>query len=683
MLLGEWNETLTAWFFSCRPYERVYLRVDDAELHRINDERALGLHEGAQDLISAVRNEVQGVPSLRWLRRQGDEWRSRADPDEVPPWLGLLAVTVLVVAREVARGSLAFYRPLSAALGLSSVLSPDDYEEAFYKWWLDLAKWLADTNAGERGLPSWRRIPQTGPRCIVGHPYTQVLLRREDLRDLDAFMLSLGHLGRGDLEITDAANAGADLLERLRRWATQRRVSGPLWELLNGGHQEGRESLQYMLLDRLLDEVDTARARVLKREVSLVVTLDDWMERRLQFAAIAPASAELWASRTIELDGQIVGPLEDGEPHITSIPLDTSALDDGVSVTANNDVALVYRPNDIVVLATRDWSLWCSVEDAELGETVYLLVADRAMPTFRNLLESFRPSSSIDGVPSGWTLYGPGALTPLSGQSIDGLPMRKNWQAVPRLVGGLEVARRTFLVGGPPALFVPADSADMAPRLDGESLATAMGDGSLLELRQLHLGSGRHWVDVGPYRLTFEMRAFGRLPHVALTVGRTMPGAIIPIDRANGQPVFAGGARLPETDYDPIVISPLGARLVVLGLPGQAVECLAMMCPWAEAAGLPQLLFEPTQHCSYRAGRPFLQIRWVATLDAVTCTWSVTQVQRSSPPSQAGTAVDPLAREVVTAIGYDPRVLRDGRPDHSAAIADEWAEYARSVIETV
>jgi len=91
MLLGEWNETLLAWFFSRRPHERVYLRVDDAELERINADRALGLHDPAQDLVSAVRDEVQGMPSLRWLRRRGDEWRSGADPDEVPPWLGLLA----------------------------------------------------------------------------------------------------------------------------------------------------------------------------------------------------------------------------------------------------------------------------------------------------------------------------------------------------------------------------------------------------------------------------------------------------------------------------------------------------------------------------------------------------------------------------------------------------------------
>jgi hypothetical protein len=679
VLLGEWNETLMAWFFSRRPHERVYLRVDDAELERINDERALGLYDPAQDLIRAVQDEAQGAPSLRWLRRQGYEWRSRADPDEVPPWLGLIAVSVLVVARESERGSLAFYRPLSDMLGLRSVLSQDDYEESFYKWWLDLARWLAESNAGRRGLPSWRRIPQTGPRCVVGHPYTQVLLRRDDFRDVDAFLLSLGHLGPGDLEITDAATAGADLLERLRRWATQRRVSGRLWELLHGSHGDAGDSLQYMLLDRLLDEVDIGGARILKREANLVVTLDDWMERRLQFAAIAPASAELWESRTIEVNGQMVGPLEGGEPHITPIPVDSSALDDGVSLTAMNDIALVYRPSDIVVLAARDWALWCSVEDAEVGETVYLLVADRATAGVRRLLESFRPSS-IQGVPTGWTMYGPGELTLPSGQPIVGLPMRKSWQAVPRLMGGLEVARRTFLVGGPPGVFVPADSGDMSLRLDGASLDAAMGDASIMDLRELDLGSGHHRVDVGPYRLTFELRAFGRLPAVAQSVGRTALGVIVPIDRADGQPVFAGGARLPESDYDPIVISPLGARLIVFGLPGQAVECSAMMGPWAKAAGLPQLVFEPTQSCSYPVGRPLSPLLWVATVEGTAGTWSVTQVQRASLPAQAAAGVGPLALEIVTAIGLEPVILRDGRPDDSVAVAEEWAGYARSVI---
>ena len=70
--------------------------------------------------------------------------------------------------------------------------------------------------------------------------------------------------------------------------------------------------------------------------------------------------------------------------------------------------------------------------------------------------------------------------------------MRKTSQALPRLVGGLEVARRTFLVGGPPGVFVPADSADMTLRVDEKSLGAAIGEGLIMDLRNLELGTGHH-----------------------------------------------------------------------------------------------------------------------------------------------------------------------------------------------
>jgi len=454
-----------------------------------------------------------------------------------------------------------------------------------------------------------------------------------------------------------------------------------LWELLHGGHQDACDSLQYMLLDHLLDKVDTGGARVLKREASLVVTLDDWRERRLRFAAIAPASPELWEAQTIEIDGQMVGPLEGGEPQIMPIPVDSSALDDGVSVTVMNDLALVYRPSDVVVLAVRDWSLWCSIEEAEVGETVYLLVADRAAVSIRHLLESF-PLPSIQGVPPGWTLYGPSPLA--SGDNLDalGLPIRKAWQAVPRLVGGLEVARRSYLVGGPPAVIVPSGDTEMPLRLDGEPLDAALGDASTIDLTSLNLGRGHHKIDVGPYRLTFELHTFDELPIVAETVGRTRLGAFAPVDGGDGEPVFVGAARRPTAAYDPVVLAPIGARMVVLGLPGHAAECSAHMGAWAVEAGLPQLVFEPAQGSSYSGGRrPVHPIRWMAVQEHPASAWSVTQVQRATEPRQEAeeTAASSLARDVVSEIGTAPTVLRDGHPDDSVAAGQEWAEYARSV----
>lgn len=67
----------------------------------------------------------------------------------------------------------------------------------------------------------------------------------------------------------------------------------------------------------------------------------------------------------------------------------------------------------------------------------------------------------------------------------------------------------------------------MTVRVDGGSLDAAVSEGSVMDLRELDLGSGHHRVDVGPYRLTFELRAFGRLPEVAQSVGRTALGVIV------------------------------------------------------------------------------------------------------------------------------------------------------------
>ncbi|WP_298207543.1 hypothetical protein [Ferrimicrobium sp.] len=683
MRIDDWNHILMEWFFAEGTKGRVYLRVDHAELALINDQRRLRLDDPDEDLVRAVRNEVRGESSLSWLRRRGEEWRAHRDPDEAPPWLAALAVSVLVVAQETERGSTRFYAPFAKALDLASDFTQGYYEESLYGWWVHLGEWLSDVNEGRRGQPSWRHIPRTGPRCVIGHPYTQVLLRHEDFQDIDNFLRSLGHFGPSDLEVTDPAMAGADLLDRLRRWAAQRNVSGRLWDILHGNRAESSDSLQYMLLDRLLDEVDTTRARSFEREARLVVTLDDWEDRRLRYSVIVPTSVGVGDSQTLEFDGQIVGPLWEGEPYLTQIPVDAFALNNGLSIVTGNDVTLVYTPRDVVALALRDWSIWCSADDVEAGETVYLLVAARATTRLHRLLEGF-DIASIDGVPEGWKLYGPNTVTSVAELNVLGLPTRRASQSVPRLVGGLEVARSSYLVGAPPAVIVPSDYIGMPVRLDGDTFEVAVGDAPTLDLTDLNLGSGKHQIDLGPYRLTFELHTFDELPVVAETVGRTAFGTITLVDGDDSNPVFIGAARRPRVTYDPAVLTPLGERMVALGPPGREAECTAQMGAWAVDAGLPQLVFEPALSSSYPGGRrPVHPIRWMAVQEHPGFPWSVTQVQRTTDLEQErveeGIPASSLAFDIVSKIGIAPIVLRDMRPDESVTGSQEWADYFRSL----
>lgn len=677
MLQEEWNEALLTWLLQGRPRERVYLRADDYELEKLNAH--LGLEQPANDLIEAVKAEANGDASFSWLRGRTDEWRKRADLNETPPFLAPLAASVLIVSRETDHGSLAFYAPFSQALGLRRQMDSDDYYSSFFLWWLYLAQWLSEVNAGDRGLPSWRRIPKRGPRSIIGHPYSQILLRREDLRDVDLFLASLGQLAPGDFQITDIEAAGADLLERFTRWAQRRQVSARLWELLFGESRKDVDSLQSMLLDRLLDEVEDPSIRPHERVSSLVITLDDWTDRQLRFSALITPTLGFETGQVV-IDGERIGPLHVNEPCVIPIPVDSKSLKDGLNLPAGDEVTFVFRPAEVIVLVAREWSLWCSVDDADAGEMAYVLVSERALARF-TLPSSWTEASGVDLLPEGWRLFGPLELPSRDKVALAAVPLRGETQAIPRLVGGLEVARHAYLIGGPPGVWIPGDSTSASMRIDKQRKSVET-DASIVLLKSFDLGPGSHQVEVGPYRLSFDLLTVEQLPEVKGDLLRTAVGDVVPESQANGAMAFMGAVRIPPViDYDPLVTCPLGTRVVVLGEPGIAAECVPTMAPWAVAEGLTQALFEPMRPSSYPTGlHPFRPIRWVAVQDEETSVWTVTQVEKpSAEPITVGDSTD-LARWAVESIGDTPTFrICDSRSE--AEISSDWFAYSALVLE--
>jgi hypothetical protein len=674
----EWNEALLEWYFHGRPRERVYLRADDYEREKLNLELHLGLTSPADDLLDAVKAEAHGDASFSWLRKRSDEWHQRTDSRETPPFLAPLAASVLIVSRETDRGSLAFYEPFSRVLGLRQQLDGDEYCSSFFLWWVYLDQWLTEVNSGNRGFPSWRRIPEKGPRSKIGHPYSQVLLRREDLRDVDLFLASLGRLAPGDFVITDATAAAADLLDRLTRWAQRRKVSARLWEILFGESRKNVDSLQSMLLDRLLDKVEEPSVRPHERVAPLVVTLDDWTDRQLRFSALITSPFDFEPGQIV-INGEQIGPLQVNEPYVVPIPVDSTSLADGLSLHTGDEVMIEFRPADVIILVAREWSLWCSVDDADAGEMAYVLASEGALSRF-TFATAWTDASGIDDVPNGWRLFGPLELPRHNEVAGAGLPLRGEAQAVPRLVGGLEVARHAYLVGGPPGLWLPQDGASVSLKVDGQRRSVE-GDASLVLLKSFDLGPGSHQVDVGPYRLSFTLLTVEQLPLANGDLLRTAVGDVVPAGHANGAMTFMGAIQIPSVSYDPLITCPLGTRVVVFGDPGVASECVPTMAPWAIAEGLTQALFEPMRPSSYSTGRhPFRPICWVAVHDDETCVWTVTQVEELSAEPQTLTISPDLARSLVMTIGESPSFrLCDHRSEDE--ILSKWITYASLVLE--
>jgi hypothetical protein len=660
--LEKWNEVFASWYFSGPAGARAYFRVDDAELRRINAALGLGLDDPSEQLLHDVR-----LSGLRYAEVSGQKWSTKATADAVPPWLPYLAITVLLVERQTEQGSTAFYDPLRAALGLPKRLSDVEYGDTFHRWWVELARWLTITNDCARGVPTWRRIPPSGPRSIIGHPYTQVLLRRDEREDIDDFLASLEGLMPGDLEIADEPEAARSLVHELRKWAATRRgVSARLRAVLEGGDSNLRESLGFVLLDRLLDLVQGGHAGVRERVVRIVPSLDDWMDRTLRLSAIGPADTTPDAPLVVTVDGTTVELLEAGQPGRLPIALTEQVLASGLKIEVNDRVTLMYSPRSVVPLAARAWAEWCGVTDADPGESLYLLVEDAHVATVAALLE--QPSeTSMDGVPDGWKLLGPSRL--VQGADLSRFGVRSFAPSVPRFVGGLPIDHRQYLHGGEPDLAVPDGLGPIA--VDG---VTTELHPETIRLSTLGLSPGPHTVGAGPYRLPFFSISPESLPLQPSPVGRTSDGKLLGF--VGDETLSSGGSLLPrEHRFGPAVVCTPCAEFCVFGQPGEYAIIKPTRSMWAEQHGLEWHLFDPLERTTFPGGDRMVRYPWwVAT--HIEGSWAVVMMPTHGYINEDAWIEPEEWREAVSHIGRSPSVVDPAnpgseRPDHLEA----WHSY--------
>lgn len=679
--LADWNDVLRDWFFPTGSKgQRVYFRSDDAELTRLAESRSFDIAEPGDNLISAVRSDVRG--NTGYLSHRGVSWQRAASPDVSPPWLAVLAVSVLVAERETDHGSLRFYEPFSEALGYlpGRRMSQEEYEETCFRWWVDLARWLTDTCHGERGQPTWRLIPASGPRCVIGHPYTQILLRQEDRRDIDAFLASMAEVEPGELTVVANGEAARTLVEEFRRWAQGRRLSAHLVRVLEGGDAPVRDSLAYVLLDRLLDSVEPIRARPSDRRCNVLVMVDDWSTRRLQFAMTYPESSLNWEDRVVHLDGAPIGPAEPGAPVPLPMEVTASRLEEPWNIVSDEGVVLEFSAQDVVCLAVRSWDAWCSVVSAEPGEEVYLLGRSARLSRGDLYMTRPQPATSISGVPPGWTLLGPSELADLPDDDSVPAALRRRWTAVPRLAGGFEVGRHAYLHGGPPGLIVPASLAGKLCTLDGEPLIEATIESRIHPPPELD--EGPHSLELGPYRLAFDVLRPRALPQVTSSAQRTVLGRLRAVRQESAEPAFSGAYWFPWPP-DESVVWTLPGKAVVFGRVGQIARIVPTMSPWALAAGLTLHVFEPVRRSSYSGGaRPFSAVTWVGVWSMEG--WTLTRI--SSHPEEPSTLdgpVDPLWVQLVTDIGPTPQFAMPRRPHVSLTderVVADWQQYAATAL---
>jgi hypothetical protein len=268
-----WNDELGSAFLEEGPGQPVYFAVTEPELRRLNDHRNFGIDDPVADLRLALRPY-----SFRSFGEFYRRWE-RARSLDFPPWLPFLAATTIVVDQQTEKGSTSFYEPLGEFLGTR--VSRNDYEDTFGLWWPALKRWLEDDDrhAGRRGFATWGSIPRQGMRCVIGHPYTQVLLRREERGQVDDFIAEVDHDSSTPPIARDREKVALHLISAFRRWARHRRAVSPRLRRILENPQADEESLSlgYVLLGRLFDEISGhQRTAAPGSAVRIVPAFDDY-----------------------------------------------------------------------------------------------------------------------------------------------------------------------------------------------------------------------------------------------------------------------------------------------------------------------------------------------------------------------------------------------------------------------
>jgi hypothetical protein len=605
MNANEWNKAIAAYFFDEDAADRrVYLYVDGDELARIALRAGVEIDDAAADFVAAMRGAARNSRDPFYIWRRGyEEWRSLPRPRPTPPFLNLLALFVMVAEESTERLGWPFYGPLQQKLGADGPRLRQDLEGfelvgLAVVLWRALGTWLKDDLGGSRGLPT-AQAPPTGIRCLIGHAYSQVVVRRSELDDLAAFFV---HVGLDEVAELDPETGPSWLFGLWRAWVMHGgSASDRLRRVAAGADNDAAEVFGRVLFDELRAPPEAAPGPTRpddKRRVDLSLILDDWEGNELRFGVVIRPSL---VGLRFGDDDRDFAHREAGELVELTLPVTAEALE-GFSIPSG-DVILTFRHRATIPLARRELDVWISVSDPEPGEEVYALRKSGGATDAGRQAGLF--ATRVRNVPEGWVLY--------RGETIPG---ERRVGAAPVLAGGLRLRRRhDYLLGAPPSVVVPQGSGtSYRVLLDGVLHAEVGVEGGVVAIPP-DLSAGPHEARLGPVTLRFTLLASAptvagpyhpRLVRVEtrsdagefMDFAATEAGDAVPTPNACGI-VLNDGADDPDPG-----LTALPDEILYFGAAGRIEDRVVEAAPWTVRAGLPLVGFEYRSRFACRGGRP-------------------------------------------------------------------------------
>lgn len=621
----KWNAAISGFFFSATVAGKpVYLQVDRETLCQVGPQAGVAPEQAEESFVRAVRSKVSGGgtnPFFRFLWMEDWRVRVKASPATPPPFVGLLALSVLAASRMAAdpdAGITAgnYYARLNELLDLPRNGKPPAFEKVS-ELWHELGRWLSEDNGERLGLPT--AVPHPTFRYI-GYPISQVLLRDADRRKLPDFFEFEGLAPGQDANVKE-------LVPRLRSWAASGRcsLSRQACKVVSGGEELARQAGETVAAE--LRSWDGASVGQDGRSVARIEVRVEARRggRHFQYELYPRAPAGFpdgtYRNGVAQADLERVP----GTAWFSPLPasLAASAPGSGLSL-CNGRHALHLSGSRVLVLEENDEiSGWVSCPRIVSGQqTMVLCHSALAGPVEERLRLAAQPGWSLapgtSGLPASWVCFRGVRMesyTPPVGEDAELDCLIPRWRAGTSFSGGLKVSGDTWLLGGEPVVTVTA-SEDRQDHvlLDGEPVGFLAGGTLVLDLAKMGLGTGEHEIAVGEQRRRFRLAKSGyggEPPGTAGRLGHAM--------RREGDallPYSPGAGEVPEAEEEPEgSFSVVG--IAVSGAPGTIPDAIR------EALRLPRgykryavLGSRPGEVMEYElgAGAPYWALKEAAAL---------------------------------------------------------------------
>lgn len=534
-----WTAVLGELFFGLdKAGQTVVVFVDD----RLLDDLQQAGEAPDSSLIEAVRAQL-GSPKklLDPVLSRVAAWR-KGPAGAVPPYLPLLAVTVLAASRMAESDKLDghnYYGRLAPILGCTPS-AIEDHFDVIAGWWKDLDAWL-QRSEGSRGISTIVEHPRLKK---IGYPLSQALVRESDRRTLRQFFKRAG--------VDRRPVPGKELAAALVNWATDGRsgLSARFRSLIAA---PGERALLARILEAEAQAWDgvTIDTPTKPKDLPARLLFQPRRERVLWVAELpdkASGEQALGSCRGVKVTEAGGGRFL----RIESPQFRAQDLIGGFTLTGSRRLVRWTGRRATPMVMDPNLDGWVSVSRLSMDEKQLLLVADPDWSDLESYLrDSGIPFQHMTGVPGLQGLQ----LAQFPARAVDaradaGREMPGALAAVwpesvvrPGLRGGLMLkpgsGQRTYLVGGAPDLYVPAGLQPRSAELSagGETTAHAV-DGETLSLSDLAVSPGNYTVSVAGAEFPFRLVESSGLLHApdAGGIGWTGEGATVSWQPARLQP---------------------------------------------------------------------------------------------------------------------------------------------------